>query len=315
MQKKNVHTVDLNLFKTLSAMIQNRNGTLAAEQLGVSPSAVSHGLNKLRSLFDDELFIRTPSGMQPTERCMAISETVTLSVTGLVSLLEKDQMFDPSNANAVVNIAMSDLLSGMLPGALVRNVNRAAPKVSLRIKPAPGLAKQTVEAALIPALDAGELDFAFFWNYDIPARFSWRKIDEVYGVVVGSKTNVAFVNSFGADFYRTAPHVSTTTTGLDKAYFDLELAEVGGSRNVELRVPHFTSALNVVATTDMITTIPHILAPVARERFGLVVRDLPFDLRPRHLNLVWHKTRDADPLHSWMRQMVVESYWEVVEAA
>lgn len=315
MQKKNVHTVDLNLFKTLSAMIQNRNGILAAEQLGVSPSAVSHGLNKLRSLFDDELFIRTPSGMQPTERCMAIAETVTLSVTGLVSLLEKDQMFDPSNASAVVNIAMSDLLSGMLPGALVRNVNRAAPNISLRIKPAPGMAKQSVEPVIYPSLDAGEVDFAFFWNYDIPARYSWRKIDEIRGVVVGSKTNVAFVNSFSADFYETAPQVSTTTTGLDSAYYDRALAEAGGRRNVELRVPHFVSALNVVATTDMITTIPHILAPVARERYGLVVRDLPLELPARHLNLVWLRTRDADPLHSWMRQLVVESYWEVIEAA
>lgn len=170
------------------------------------------------------------------------------------------------------------------------------------------------EPALFPALDNGEIDMAFMWNYDLPSRFSWQNLGEVERVCIGSPRNRAFVERFDADYFNAALHVRTTTSGQDRTPLDAQLASAGHSRQTGLRTPYFLTTMSVVAKSDMMASIPDILAPVARDRFGLVVRPMPFDLPPRHLNLVWHKTRDADPLHGWMRQMVVESYWEMVEA-
>lgn len=315
LQKKNLNSVDLNLFKILNAMIEKRNVTLAAQSLGMSQPAVSHALNRLRSLFNDDLFVRTPQGMQPTERCLAVSEKVSVSVAELVNVIQSGEDFDPSEANAIVRIAMSDLLTGLLPGMLVPKMNRIAPNIEFRFLPALGLAKEVVEQSLHSDLDAGRIDLAFFWDYDVPSRYSWHKLGEVDYVCAASKENARFEKELDVAFYETAPHVSTTTIDSNRTRLDQQIVDMGHSRNVKLRVPHFAAAMSVVSASDMITSIPRIIAPIARARYGLVVRELPFQSPVRHINLVWHKTRDGDPLHKWLRQAVSESYRELSDAA
>lgn len=315
MLKKNLNSVDLNLFKILNAMIEKRNVTLAAQSLGMSQPAVSHALNRLRSLFNDDLFVRTPQGMQPTERCLAISEKVSVSVAELVNVIQSDEDFDPAEANAIVRIAMSDLLTGLLPGMLVPKMRRIAPNIEFRFLPALGLAKEVAEQSLHSDLDSGRIDLAFFWDYDVPSRYSWHKLGEVDYVCAASKGNTQFEKEFDVAYYEAAPHVSTTTIDANRTRLDLQLADFGHSRNVKLRVPHFAAAMSVVSASEMITSIPRIIAPIARERYGLLLRELPFPSPVRHINLVWHKTRDGDPLHKWLRQAVADSYQELSDAA
>lgn len=315
LQKKNLNSVDLNLFKILNAMIEKRNVTLAAQSLGMSQPAVSHALNRLRSLFNDDLFVRTPQGMQPTERCLAISERVSVSVAELVNVIQSDEDFDPSEATAIVRIAMSDLLTGLLPGMLVPKMNRIAPNIEFRFLPALGLAKEVVEQSLHSDLDSGRIDLAFFWDYDVPSRYSWHKLGEVDYVCAAAKGNAHFERELDVAYYETAPHVSTTTIDASRTRLDQQIEDKGHRRNVKLRVPHFAAAMSVVSASDMITSIPRIIAPIAQARYGLEVRELPFPSPVRHINLVWHKTRDGDPLHKWLRQAVSESYLELNAAA
>ncbi len=315
LQKKNLNSVDLNLFKILNAMIEKRNVTLAAQSLGMSQPAVSHALNRLRSLFNDDLFVRTPQGMQPTERCLAVSEKVSVAVAELVNIIQPDEDFDPSEAHAIVRIAMSDLLTGLLPGMLVPKMSNIAPNIEFRFLPALGLAKEVVEQSLHSDLDAGRIDLAFFWDYDVPSRYSWHKLGEVDYVCVGSNGNKHFEHDLEIAYYEEAPHVSTTTIDANRTRLDQQLAEIGHTRNVKLRVPHFAAAMSVVSASDMITSIPRVIAPIARERYGLVVRELPFPSPVRHLNLVWHKTRDGAPQHISLRQTVSDSYRESNDAS
>ena len=84
-----------------------------------------------------------------------------------------------------------------------------------------------MEPVLFPLLDSGEIDLAFFWNYDLPGGFSWQKLDDIYHVCIGSKENAHFARELDAQYFETAPHVSTTTTNTNLGLFfdgcDLEV--------------------------------------------------------------------------------------------
>ncbi|MDP5220384.1 LysR family transcriptional regulator [Ruegeria sp. 2205SS24-7] len=311
MAGKKLNTVDLNLFKVLNALIEQRNVTKAAQSLGLSQPAVSHALGRLRALFDDEMFVRTPDGMMPTQRCKKISQRVTASLSEIVDAIQPEEMFDPSTANTVVRIAMSELLTGLLPGVILPKTRSVAPNIEFRMLPARGLTQQVSSEEILTDLDKGTIDLAFTWNYEIPGRFSWLKLGDVDYVCVGAKSNVKFGRKIDQIYYETTPHVSTSTVDTDLTRFDMELAEVGASRNIKTRIPHYTGALALVAETEMIASIPRILADVARQRYDLNVSELPFASPSRSINMVWHKTRDTEPLHMWLRDFVAGCYREL----
>ena len=292
-------------------MIEQRNVTKAAQSLCVSQPAVSHALARLRVLFDDEMFVRTPDGMMPTQRCVKISQLVTASLNELVDAIQPEEKFNPSESSSIVRIAMSDLLTGLLPSVVLPKVRSVAPNIEFRILPARGLTRQVSREEIFTSLDGGAIDLAFTWNYEIPGRFSWSVLGDIDYVCVGSRFNDGFEGSINRRYYEAVPQVSTSVSDVDLTRFDRELAEVGVSRNIKARVPHYSGALALVAETDMIASIPRILTDVARRRYGLKVSELPFISPNRSINMVWHKTRDSEPFHVWLRDFVAGCYREL----
>lgn len=311
MAPKSLNTIDLNLFKVLNAMIEHRNVTKASRALGLSQPAVSHALSRLRALFDDEMFVRTPEGMVPTPRCLDISDRVTINLREILEAVQPQDAFDPARATTVVRIAMSELLTGLLPNVILPKVLQVAPNIEFRILPARGLSRNVTGENSLSDLDDGKADLAFTWNYEIPGRFSLRPLGHMTYVCVGGASNSDFGQKLGLDYYCQTPHVSTSTVDAELTRFDRELAEVGVERNIRARVPHYSSALALVAETEMIASIPRILSDVAKRRYGLKVAEMPFASPQRTINMVWHKTRDKEPLHVWLRGVVAESYDEM----
>lgn len=311
MNKKNLNAVDLNLFKVLNAMHETRSVTKAAEALGLSQPAVSHALNRLRSLFGDEMFIRTPSGMRPTERCLSVTQPISDSMQCLIDTLQDPEEFDPAEATATVRITMGDLLTGLLPAIFMPAIARTAPNIEFRILPARGMIQEVAENSIHRDLDAGLTDLAFFWNYDVPSRFSWAKLGELDYICVGSRFNKEFDREISVDYYQNAPQVSTTAIDRSPTRFDREIGESGHRRSIKLCVPHYSASMHVVSSTDMIASIPRILAPVAREKYGLKVAELPIPSPVRAIIQIWHKTRETDPLHKWARELVAGCYAEL----
>ena len=311
MNKKNINSVDLNLFKVLHAIIETRNVTAAASMLGLSQPAVSHALNRLRAVFGDELFIRTPKGMQPTERCLAVSQRVSENIKELVEVIQPQSDFDPKEATSTVRIAMGDLLTGLLPVIFMPKAASLAPKLDFRILPARGLIKEVAEQSLHGNLDRGEVDLAFFWNYDVPSRFSFKQLGSIDYVCVGSSQNAKFGDTLSKRFYEETPHVSTTSIDAPTTRFDRELKAIGSKRNVKLRVPHYSAAMTVVAHSHMIASIPRILAKTARASFGLKIAEMPIQSPQRDIIMIWHKSRENEALHKWLREFVAISYLEM----
>src|SRR5438094_640905 len=149
----NVADLDLNLLRVFDAVLQQRSVTAAAARLGLTQPAVSNALARLRALFGDALFVRTPAGMEATPLARGVAEPVRQALALLDSALAHGPGFDPASATRAFRFYMSDLgLIEFLPPLLER-VQKTAPGVRLE---AVALEVEGISGALA----AGALDLA-----------------------------------------------------------------------------------------------------------------------------------------------------------
>ena len=127
----NLKNIDLNLLVYFDVLLRKRNVTRSAEALGISQPAMSNGLQRLRKLFNDPLLVRTSNGMSPTERAEALQPLVREIVMRVEKAVESQQDFDPSRANRVFRVSVSDYTETTLVPALLRHMRSRAPNITL----------------------------------------------------------------------------------------------------------------------------------------------------------------------------------------
>src|SRR5437764_13192496 len=149
----NIQDVDLNLLRVFDAVLRERAVTAAAMGLGLTQPAVSNALSRLRSVFGDPLFVRTPSGMDATPFARELAEPVRQALALLESALAHGPVFDPASATRAFRFYMSDLGQIEFLPPLLERVQKHAPGVRLE---AVALEVEDIAAALA----AGSLDLA-----------------------------------------------------------------------------------------------------------------------------------------------------------
>lgn len=307
MANKNIRAIDLNLFKILIALSEEKNVTKAGEAVFLSQPAVSHALNRLRHIFNDELFIRTHKGMQPTSQCLALIEPVTAALQELDSVLQMGLEFDPSLAEAEFKLGMNDIFSSILALNLIKQVAAEAPNIQLNIIHTKGIDIPSSNTGVFADLDTGLIDLAVLQDYETPPRFERESLGAFDHVCIAAKNHPDLKNGLTLDKYQTLGHIFITGTHFRKATLGNALNEMGIIRDCRLKVPHFVTALNIAETSDLICTMPRFASEYATKRYDLQVFDLPFESPIKAIYQVWHKTLTKDPLHQWMRQSVKSS--------
>ena len=147
----NISSVDLNLLVAFDALMSERNVTRAARRIGLSQPAMSNALSRLRALFDDELFVRSGRGMEPTARAQSLAMPVSEALRRIEEAIAPALAFDPCNLDRSVRLAMTDNSMAVLLEALILRFRNAAPKLDLHIK-------NSRAAGMTPMLDDGEID-------------------------------------------------------------------------------------------------------------------------------------------------------------
>ncbi len=127
----NLRNIDLNLLVILNALMEERHVTRAAQQVGLSQPAMSGALNRLRQLFQDDLLIRTPAGMEPTPRDLALADPIRQLLRQTEALLDDPTDFTPATTHRTFRLRMSDILLLCLMPALAARVGCEAPHVTL----------------------------------------------------------------------------------------------------------------------------------------------------------------------------------------
>lgn len=261
--------VDLNLLVLFDVVFGERHVGRAAARMHVSPSAISHGLGRLRALLGDPLFLKNPRGVVPTERAEALAEPVGEVLRAARRVLGRVESFDPARSKRCFVVGAPDGLTGMLLPWLMAHLGKVAPGIDVAMH---DVLPPWEEA--LARLDARTLDVAVLPVEQVPARFALRDL-LAQGFVVAMRRGHPLARRASLARYCAAEHVLVSRSGERRGMVDDALEARGHSRRVALTVPSFMLALAVIAASDMVCAVPEELFRAHARRFGLVSVPLP----------------------------------------
>lgn len=295
--------IDLNLLVLFDAVMEERHVGRTADRLNLSPSAVSHGLARLRRLLNDPLFIRTPKGVVPTDRAVGLAAPIAEILVQVSTVLASAEPFDPRISTRRFTIGAPDGVSGVFLRPLLGELHRQAPLIDIGLRQllpiqgetAPDRAWRTV----FTELEARVMDIAIIPNDLIPARF---RADILYeeDFVLAMRRKHPFLDDPTLARYCESQHLVVSLGGDPYGFVDEILARQGLSRRIALTVPNFMFALAVLADTDLIAALPRRFAEMYARRHEVVLMDAPFQLRKFRLNAVASKASLMDAGLAWL---------------
>jgi len=289
--------IDLNLFLLFEAIYRERNMTRAGQALGISQSAVSNALNKLRDQFNDPLFVRTRRGMMPTPFADNMIAHVRTGLEHLEISLQENHEFDPATHNRIFNISMSDLSELVLLPKLMEIVSQEAPHVVVECYP--------VERRDIGrSLSSGSIDIAI----DVPIRTDATiKNELLYNdrhVCLMRKGHPQRKRKLTMDSFKRMRHLHLSSRRHGAGIIDFALDEINSQRNVALRARHFLIGPFVVANSDLVAELPLRYAQLVASYFPLTYVDLPFDRTEIATHIYWHEKLGETSAVKWLRSLV-----------
>jgi DNA-binding transcriptional LysR family regulator len=296
----NVQAVDLNLLRVFDAVLRDRSVTAASSHLGLTQPAVSNALARLRALFDDPLFLRTVSGMDPTPFARQLAEPVRQALALLESALAHGPGFDPASSTRAFRFYMSDLGQIEFLPPLVERVQGSAPAVKLE-----ALALEVEDIG--DALAAGALDLAvgFLPALGPPVRRKPLFRDPYVCLMRADHPRIGA--RLTKKQFLEASHALVSYRGGHRV-IEEALERAGLARRIALRVPHFTVVPMVLERSDLILTLPRRVARVYERLGRLKSLPLPLSIAPADVAVHWHERFDADAGNRWLRQQLVDLF-------
>jgi DNA-binding transcriptional LysR family regulator len=293
--------LDADLIMALHALLEERNVTQAAKRLGITQSAMSARLARLRTVFDDRLFVTTTHGrgVVPTARAMGMRESVSSAIAALEALVDQNDEFDPRSSARTFTIAMHDNPAGILAPTLLSHCRALAPEVKIAIV-LPGSYK------LDSALESGELDVLIAAQATAHADWMGRVIFKDRLVTAQRKDHPRGAAALDLDAYCALSHLVVSTEGGGfTGIVDELLAARGRERRVLASVQSYALAPLIVAGSDLVCTLPKTL--LSRFVPAVELFEPPFEPGEYELSLFWHARRQEDPAHAWLRNQISDA--------
>lgn len=287
------------MLEHLDALLQEGSVTEAARRVGLSTPAMSHALARIRERLGDEILVRSGRGMLLTPRALVLKPKVHQVVADARRVLEPERSFIPSELDRTFFVHATDYVLTVIGGAVDRILREEAPQVCLRFVP-----NTSDDAALLR--DRGS-DLAVGIYGDLPQEMLKRHLLTDRFVAVLRKGHPAASRRFTLNQFVRLFHVQVAPRGQPGGYLDDMLRERGLTRTVARAVPYFLTALQLVSETDYVLTISERIARRYEKQLGLQIIDVPLELRPYALSLVWHPRVDGDPAHGFLRDVLVRA--------
>ena len=303
----NIAALDLNLLKVFEALYAERNVTRAGERIGLAQSSMSNALNRLRYVFKDELFVRTPSEMRPTPFAHDLAPRVEHVLEEVRSLLGSVETFDPSTAQATVKICSSDNLKILMVPRLMAHLAEKAPLLSIRMRT---LDKDRIFAEL----DDGRADIAIGTFGDVPKRAVAELLFEDSFTCLARHNHPKLKRGMSIRQFAAIPHALVTLRDDATGLVDELLAQRGLRRRVGITVDQFSIIPSIVASTDYLAMCPKSIARHLIKDGLCKSYDPPLSLPSWPVQIVTSRRSYSDPLVSWMVTALSESLRDVGEA-
>jgi LysR family transcriptional activator of mexEF-oprN operon len=293
--------LDLNLLRVFEALDAERHVTRAAARLGLTQSATSNALRRLRATFQDDLFQRTPAGMEPTALARELAQPVRAALDTMRSAMDLNRPFEPGKARESFVLGLSDYAEFVLGPPLTAAMQARAPGVSAVFRHA----DRDVALAL---LDEDRTHLALGTFPEPPTRMTRIMLlrDEL---VLLMRAGHPAAGGLDLEGFLAWPQLLVSPVASREGAVDRALAGLGRSRRLALVVSHHLVVPPILLGSDLLCTMARRLAGPLATAFGLAMRPLPegLALGPQPTSLVFHNRYAQRPAHRWLRALVTET--------
>lgn len=286
---------DLNLLITLDALLSEGSVIGAARRVGLSPSAMSRALTRLRETTGDPLLVRAGRGLAPTPRAQALREQVRQLVEGVEAVLRPDEILDLASLERTFILRTSDGFVENFGADLLARVRREAPSVRVNFLQKPDKDSRPLREGRVD-LETGVVEDTTGPEVRTQALFR----DRLVGVV--GKGHPIDLNGVSPSWYLDAEHVVVSRSGLEANAVDLPFLPADLRRRVGAVVSGFSAALALARASDLVATVPDRHTGTLRQ--GMVSFSLPLPTTEFSVSMLWHPRMDSDPAHRWLRSCV-----------
>lgn len=298
----NLREIDLNLLVVFLEVSNTRGISAAAQNLGLSQPAVSNALARLRTTLDDPLFVRTPSGMQPTPLADQLAEPVANALSQLQHTLnQRGETFDPAVSARRFTIAMTDVAEVYFLPDLAPRCAALAPNIRIHIV-------RSSERELQNAMADGRIDLAIGANSDFSDSYYQQRLFRQECVTIFREGHELERGELTLERFRAASHlwVSESTSPYDRIAQLLDKAGIRARASCE--VPSFLAVPLIVARSDLVATVPRKLADSVATAFGLRFTRPPIKLPLLQTHTFWHRRFHHDAGHRWLRTVIAGAF-------
>jgi DNA-binding transcriptional LysR family regulator len=294
-----IRAVDLNLLKAFDALAAERAVTRAATRIGLSQPAMSHALSRLRDLFADDLFVRTPGGMEPTARAREIAPLIAQAIEQIEAALNLGVGFDPATSAATFTAGMGEYAEVALVGRLAEAFSRVAPNATLRL-----LSMHGADAG--EQLERGAIDVAAAHLRAMPPTIETTLLFRDPFVVVARRDHPIARTPLTLEAYAAQNHVLVSPRGDTSGALDRILVDFGLRRRVALLVATYLAVPAALASSDLIATVPSRAAELIAAHTAIASLPLPVDFQAT-VSMAWHRRTTSDPAQAWFRGLLEQA--------
>lgn len=290
----NLRSFDLNLLVAFDAMMQERNVTRAAARLKVQQPAMSHSLATLRTLFQDDIFVRVGQTMKPTVRALALAAPVRQALAQAQSALLVNNYFDPITHDRTFRLGLTGELEAVIMPDLVDRWRGSAPNIRLQ-------ARAIDQGDVRRMLNEGDIDVALGC---FPEVDSWHRRETLFEEELACCFNPRLVSvdlPITADQYIEASHVLVSFRDSLSGCLEEGLQRAGVKLNVVASASNFLAVMTMAARSPVLITIPRRVAERYAPLFDLSTGPVPLNLPFPSISMAWHAHSDKEPGLDWLR--------------
>ncbi len=292
--------IDLKLLAIISELHRTRSVSQAAENLQISQSTISMSLAKLRRHFNDPLFVRTSSGMEPTTHAVAVL-TLLQKAEGLIqSALEHHVVFDPLTSERVFHVCSTDIAQFTLLPALMAKLKQAAPGIEVNLV--------NITESVPALLESGEVDLAVGFIPPMGAGFYQQRLFRDRFVCAVRAGHPRIKTEMTLERFEKETHLTVTVSGTGHGIVERALETRKIRRKVGMRVPSFLGLAPILANTDFVAVVPEQVGRFYAHAADIKLLPLPFTIPPYFILQHWHERYNHDPANAWFRGILAELF-------
>ena len=280
--------LDLNLLKVFVALYEEGSASKAAVRLSVTQSAVSAALKRLRLLYDDQLFVRTAHGFQPTSRAQAIKPIISDALDNIVLTVHSDETDGSGYEKQSLIIGLSDDFELAIGPTLIALIQQQAPQLKV-------VFRQTNSQRVSDALSDKQIDVAITSSYLRSSAIHSDLLTHSNYACLLSKDFIYQADELSLETYLSANHLLISGDGLT-GIVDDALLQLGHKRHVSVATTHFSVLPFLLKGENTLATIPTHAAQAISHLFGFHLVACPIVFEDYPVSVSWHKARAKDTL-------------------